>query len=127
MSDQTSNNSGFWARVRNYFLAGILVVAPISITIYITLALVHFIDGFVSKVIPLKYNPETYLPFSVPGIGVIIAFILITLIGVVTAGYLGRIFIHFGESLLNRMPFVRSVYSALKQIFETVFANFRSF
>ena len=111
---------GFWGRIRGYFLAGVLVTAPLGITGYLAWVIVKFIDESVTPLVPALYNPETYLPFSVPGLGVLILIIILTLIGALTAGLLGRWLLHTGERMLNRMPVVRSIYSAIKQIFETV-------
>ena len=111
---------GFWGRIRGYFLAGVLVTAPLGITGYLAWVIVKFIDESVTPLVPAPYNPETYLPFSVPGLGVLILIIILTLIGGLTAGLLGRWLLHTGERILNRMPVVRSIYSAIKQIFETV-------
>lgn len=113
----------FWQRLRNYFITGIIVTAPIVLTVYLVTLVVGLID---EKVLPLlgeRYNPENYLPFAVPGIGVLIFVIAITFIGWLTTGLVGRRIVRFGENLLDRMPVVRSVYSALKQIFETVFSQ----
>ncbi|HVJ43794.1 MAG TPA: DUF502 domain-containing protein [Dongiaceae bacterium] len=111
------------ARLRTYFLAGILITAPIGLTIYLAWLVISFIDERVFSVIPTRYNPETYLPFSVPGIGLILAVVALTLVGAVTAGFLGRLFRRLSEAVLNRLPIIRSLYTAIKQIIETVFAN----
>jgi uncharacterized membrane protein len=114
---------GVGARLRGYFFAGILVIAPISITVYIAWLFISFIDKQVFSVLPPVYNPETYLPFSIPGIGLILMVLGLTLVGALTAGYLGRVFLRFSERVLNRMPVVRSLYGAIKQIVETVVSN----
>ncbi len=114
---------GLAARMRNYFLAGVIVVAPISITFFIVWQVVQVVDNNVGKLLPSRYNPETYLPFSVPGIGVVLMVVLITLIGMFAAGFIGRAVMRTSERLLNRMPIVRSIYGTLKQIFETVFSH----
>jgi len=110
-------------RIRRYFLAGFLVTAPLGITVLIAWWIINFIDEWVTPLIPTKYNPETYLPFSLPGLGLLILFIALTLIGALTAGLMGRWVVRTGERILNRMPVVRSVYSAFKQIFETILAQ----
>ncbi len=110
-------------RLRAYFFAGILVTAPIFITVYVALLFIDFVDAKVTPLIPVKYNPETYLPFAIPGLGLIILFVGLTLIGMLMAGFMGRLFTRFTESLLNRMPVIRSVYKAVKQILETVLAQ----
>jgi uncharacterized membrane protein len=111
------------AKLRTYFLAGILITAPVGLTIYLAWLVISFVDERVFSIIPTRYNPETYLPFSVPGIGLILAVIALTLIGAVTAGFLGRLFRRLSEAVLNRLPIIRSLYTAIKQIVETVFAN----
>ena len=114
---------GLLARLRTYFLTGIVITAPIGITVYLTYVFVDFVDANVTPLIPARYNPETYLPFSVPGLGLFIAVLVLILIGFFTANFLGRSFLHFGERIVNRMPVVRTIYTALKQIMETVLAQ----
>ena len=106
------------SRIRAYFLAGVLVTAPLGITVYLGVIFIAFIDN---SVIPLI--PEHYLPYRIPGLGLIILAIALTLIGALTAGLFGRWLVRTGERILNRMPVVRSVYGAIKQIFETVLAQ----
>ena len=86
-------------------------------------AFINLVDETVTPLIPAQYNPETYLPFSIPGLGLLVLLISVTLIGAMTAGLLGRYLVRTGEGLLNRMPVIRSVYNATKQIFETVLAQ----
>jgi uncharacterized membrane protein len=114
---------GLMARIRNYFLTGLVIAAPLAITIYIVWWLVHWIDGWVKPLIPSSYDPDRYLPFAVPGMGVVIAFLLITLLGFLAANLLGRTLISYGERLLGRMPLVRTVYGGLKQMFETMLTS----
>lgn len=114
---------GLMGRLRAYFLAGILVTAPIAITIYIAWWFISMIDGHIRPLIPAAYNPENFLPFWIPGIGVLVVILVVTLIGAFAAGYVGRLVLGVGEGVVARMPVVRSVYSAVKQIFETVLAN----
>lgn len=111
------------ARLRNYFLTGLVIAAPISITIYLTWTFISFVDERVKPLIPSIYNPDNYLPFSLPGVGLIVAILAITLLGFITANYLGRSVIAFGERMLSGMPLIRNIYSALKQIFETVLSQ----
>ncbi len=110
-------------RLRNYFLTGFIVCAPLVITAYITWSFVGWVDSWVKPYIPARYSPETYLPFSIPGFGLVVALILITLIGFLTANIAGRAVVAAGERLLGRMPLVRGIYRSLKQIFETVLSN----
>ncbi|MEQ8226666.1 MAG: DUF502 domain-containing protein [Rhodospirillales bacterium] len=116
-------STGFFPRMRAYFFAGILVTAPVTFTFYLAWLLIHFVDNTVRPLIPVKYNPETYLPFALPGLGLFVLIVTMTLIGALTAGFMGRFFIKLSERLLNRMPVIRSVYNATKQILETVLAQ----
>lgn len=111
------------SRLRGYLLAGILVTAPLAITVYLTISIVNFIDQSVVGIIPPQYNPNEYLPFSVPGLGLAIVLFFLIFIGMITANFFGRFFIKLSENLLDRMPVIRSLYGATKQIFETVLAT----
>lgn len=110
-------------RLRNYFLTGLVVAGPLGITAYLSWSIVQWVDGWVKPLLPHYYNPDTYLPFPVPGIGLIVAFIALVFIGFLTANIAGRTLLSYGELLLGRMPVVRNLYSGLKQIFETVLAE----
>ena len=116
----------FGGRLRAYFLAGILVTAPLAITIALASWLIEFVDSRIVPLIPLRYNPDVYLKeylgyeIGIPGLGLVVLVVFITLVGAMTAGFLGRIVIRFSENMLNRMPIIRSVYGASKQILETV-------
>lgn len=112
--------SRFRTHMRGYFLAGVLVTAPIGITFYISWLLVRWVDSQVTPLLPPAYNPETYLPFAIPGLGLVIVFIVLTFIGWSTAGLLGRLWMRVSEHFLGRMPVIRSVYGAVKQIIETI-------
>jgi len=111
------------ARLRTYFLTGLIVCAPLAITAYLAWSFVRWVDSWVKPYIPAIYNPDNYLPFAVPGFGLIVALLLITLVGFLTANFIGRAIVSFGERILNRLPMVRGIYKALKQIFETVLSN----
>jgi len=117
------HRAGLWGRLRGYFLAGLLVVAPVGITFWLCWIVLKFIDTRVTPLIPHTYNPNTYLPFDIPGLGLVIFLVVLTIIGALTRLLLGRWIVHGGEHLLSRMPVVRSVYSATKQIVETVLAH----
>jgi len=111
------------ARLRTYFLTGIVVTAPISLTIYLLVLFIDFVDSRITPLIPVRYNPETYLPFSIPGLGIVVVVVLLTLVGALSVGLVGRTIVRAGERLVERMPIVRSVYSALKQVFQTVLSE----
>jgi len=114
---------GPWARIRNYFLTGLVVTGPLAITAYLTWSFITWVDDLVRPFIPVVYRPETYLPWRVPGSGLIVAFCALTLLGFLTANLVGRSLVEAGEMLLARMPIVRALYKALKQIFETLFSK----
>lgn len=110
-------------RLRNYLLTGIVVAAPIGITVYLTWAFVHWVDSRVKPLIPAVYNPDNYLPFSVPGVGLLFALLILTLLGFLTANLVGRTVVSYGENLLDRMPLVRNLYRGLKQLFQTALSQ----
>jgi uncharacterized membrane protein len=114
---------GLMARFRNYFLTGLIVAGPIAITLYLTWWFVTWVDGLVRPFVPVAYRPETYLPFGLPGAGLIIAVFALTLLGFLTANLVGRKLVDYGERLLGRMPVVRAIYRSLKQVFETLFSG----
>ena len=112
--------AGLFGRFRAWFFTGLLVTAPVLLTVYITWAAIKLIDSQVSKLLP---GFETSILGNVPGIGLLIGAVLITLIGAIAAGFMGRYIIRLGEAILNRMPVVRSIYGAIKQILETVIST----
>ncbi|MCW8916712.1 MAG: DUF502 domain-containing protein [Magnetovibrio sp.] len=126
MSSSRSSKSprtGFMSKLRGYFIAGILITAPISITIYLAWLFITFVDSKVTPLIPAKFNPETYLPYSLPGLGLVVVIVALVLIGAFTAGFMGRFFQRLGDRIMNNVPVLRGVYKALKQILETVLAQ----
>lgn len=114
---------GAMARLRRYFLTGLIIAGPIAITIYLIWWFVTWVDGIVRPFVPVVYRPETYLPFGLPGYGLIVAFLALTFLGFLAANLIGRTLVEFGESLLGRMPVVRAIYRGLKQVFETLFSG----
>ncbi len=115
-----SLHMGLGARLRAYFFAGILITAPVSITFYIAWQFIKFMDNQVSPLIPPAWNPQNW---GIPGFGLIAVILGLTLIGMLTAGFAGRMFVKLQDAVLERMPVIRSIYSAVKQIFETVLAQ----
>jgi len=111
------------ARLRNYFLTGLILVGPIYITINLTWWFINWVDDLMRPFIPIGLRAETYLPFKVPGYGLIAALFALTLLGFLAASLIGRTLVEFSESLLNRMPIVRPIYKTMKQIFETLFSK----
>lgn len=109
--------------LRNSFLTGIVVVTPVALTIWLILTFINFVDSTVKPLIPARYNPESYLPFGLPGMGLIIAILGLTLLGALAANIFGRTLLGFGERIVNSVPLVRNIYGGLKQIVETVFSG----
>lgn len=110
-------------RIRRYFFTGLVITAPAAITIWATLWFISAFDGIVKPWIPSVYNPDSYLPIKVPGFGLVVALLGITLIGALAANILGRTLLNLWDKLLNRTPVVRSIYKSSKQIFETIFSE----
>jgi uncharacterized membrane protein len=123
LGDEGPHSSHLAARLRGYFLTGLIVVGPVAITIYVVWWFINLVDGWVKPLIPKAYLPETYLPFNVPGVGLIVGIFGLMVIGALTANLFGRTIVAYGEMMLDRMPVVRGVYRLLKQIFTTVFSK----
>ena len=117
---------GIVSRIRTYFLTGLVVAGPVAVTLWLIWWFVTWVDGLVRPFIPGAYRPETYLPVRIPGLGLIIAFVALTLLGFLTANLIGRKLVDFGEGILSRMPIVRPIYRTAKQIFETLFSKSES-
>ena len=114
---------GLLARLRAYFLTGIVVSAPVGITIWLIWLFVAFVDRTVVPLIPDAYNPSDVLGVSVPGIGVIVVLVVVTVIGFMVTNFFGRFMVKMGESMVSRVPVVRTIYGVLKQIFDAVLAQ----
>ena len=110
-------------RLRSYFLTGILVTAPVVITFWIVLTLVNAFDNIVTPLIPERYNPNTYLPRDIPGIGLVVLVSFLVLIGFITANFFGRWIVSKTEIILQNTPFIKFFYKTIKQILETVLSS----
>ena len=127
MSDKTPlphgpapSRPGLGRHLTNWFLTGLVIAGPVGITLYVAWWVIGVIDSFVKPLIPEQYNPDTYLPVHVPGFGLLVAAVAITIFGFLAANLVGRSLVQLGERLLNRLPLVSILYRGLKQIFETV-------
>jgi Protein of unknown function (DUF502) len=118
-----ASHSGFGSRIRNYFLTGLILTGPLYITISLTWWFINWVDDLVRPLMPAAFRPETYLPIRVPGLGLIIVFVALTLLGFLTANLVGRTLVEAGERILERMPIIRPLYRGLKQVFETLFSK----
>lgn len=111
------------ARLRSYFLTGLVVAGPLAVTAYLSWWFINLIDGWVKPFIPASFQPEHFLPFHVPGFGLVVLLFSLTMLGFLTANLVGRTLLDVGENLVNRMPIVRGLYKSAKQIFETIFSQ----
>lgn len=109
--------------LRRWFIAGVLTVAPLGLTVYVTWILINFIDEMVARLLPAFLTPQHYFDFPVPGYGLLIAGVGLIIIGALTANIIGRMFVAFSAAVFNQVPFVRTVYGALRQILETILAS----
>ena len=128
LNNQLNTNISILAKFRRFFLTGLLVTAPIIITIYVTWLVITFIDVKVANLLPEYLDFRKALPFQIPGLGLVIVIFVITLIGAITPGLIGRNLLKLGEMILFKTPVIRTVYSSIKQIMETVMStNSKSF
>jgi len=111
------------AKIKNYFLTGVLVSAPVFITFWIVFSLVKFFDQLITPLIPFYINPNYYLPTDVPGLGLIVLVVLLVFIGFVTASFFGSLILRKTESLITKIPLIKAFYKTIKQIIETIFKN----
>ena len=112
---EPSFKKSFFAKIRNNFIAGVVVLIPIGITLYLTL----FIIRISSKVIPKEINPNNYLPFDIPGVEILIALIFITITGWISLSFLGKKFFELFNNILKKIPILRTIYSAIGQMTES--------
>ncbi|MEX5596580.1 DUF502 domain-containing protein [Pseudophaeobacter sp. C1-32P7] len=117
---------GLFARLRSSFLTGIVVIAPVGLTLWLLWTVMGWIDGVVLPLVPHTMRPEQYIGINLRGVGLIIFLLFTIIVGWIAKGIIGRSLIGFAENLVDRMPVIRSVYSGIKQISETVFAQSES-
>ena len=119
----SSIHRSFARQLRSWFFTGLVVFGPVAVTAYIAWFVVNTIDNWVKPLLPQSLSPDGYLPFHVPGLGVVIAAVGLTLLGFLAANIIGRTVVGYSEAMLDRTPLVRGVYKGLKQVFETVFSK----
>lgn len=122
-SPPEESRKSLFSGLRSYFFTGVVIIAPVAITVWATTWFISIFDSFVKPIIPAIYNPDNYLPFEVPGTGFVFALLIITMVGALAANLVGRTLIGWWDSLINRTPIVRSIYKASKQIFQTIFSE----
>ena len=115
MTDNSKKKTSFFSKLRNYFITGVVVLIPIGITLYLTL----FIIKVSSKLIPQEINPNNYIPFDIPGLEILISILLITLIGSLSLSFLGKKLLTLVNTVLTKIPILRTIYSAVGQMTST--------
>ncbi|MBR1903828.1 MAG: DUF502 domain-containing protein [Alphaproteobacteria bacterium] len=109
----------FWSKLKSYFLTGVIVAAPVAITVYMAYHLVIWINGATSRLIPQQWKIGDVVPYAIPGCGLFLLIVALIFIGMLTTGYVGKFFVRLWEKIIRKMPVVSSFYSLMKQIFET--------
>jgi len=118
--EENPGHHHFGRAMTSWFLTGLVIAGPIGITLYVAWWAIGVVDSFVIPMIPPQYNPDNYLPVSVPGYGLLVALLAITILGFLARNLVGRSMVQFGERMLERLPIVSTLFRGLKQIFETV-------
>lgn len=119
MSKKKTQEKTLSNKIKNYLITGIIVTAPIAITVYMSYHLVVWINDVTSRLIPQSWTIGNFVPYAVPGLGLLLLLVILFLIGMLTTGYVGKFFVRLGEKIIRKMPIVSSIYSLMKQIFET--------
>ena len=122
MNKIKKKSTSLFAKLRNYFITGIVVLVPIGITLYLT----KFFISISSKLIPYNLNPNNYLPFAIPGLEILLSVIFITLIGGISLSFIGKRILKFVNDLFKRIPILRTIYSAIGQMTESLAPNKRN-
>jgi len=112
---KTEKKRSIFARIRNYFIAGMVVLIPIGITVYLTI----FLISISSKILPKEINPNHYLPYNIPGVEILMSIFLITLIGWISLSFLGKKLLNLFDNILKKIPILRTIYPAIGQMIET--------
>jgi len=112
---KTEKKRSILARIRNYFIAGMVVLIPIGITVYLTI----FMISISSKILPKEINPNHYLPYDIPGVEILMSIFIITLIGWISLSFLGKKLLNLFDNILKKIPILRTIYPAIGQMIET--------
>lgn len=119
MTENKNKDNTFGSRIKNYFFTGVIVAAPVAITVYMSYHLVIWINEVTKRLIPQQWKIGDFVPYAVPGLGLVLLLAVFLIIGMLTTGYVGKFFVRLGDKLIRKMPVISSIYSLLKQIFET--------
>jgi len=118
VEDAIPAKGGLTARLRRYFFTGIVVTAPITLTLWVAWWFLTLIDDAIAELLPPEYNPNNYLPFEIPGVGLVIAIAFFILVGWFARNFLGRMIIRLSDVIVRRLPIISTIYNALKQVFD---------
>lgn len=118
-TEKKTTESCFLRKLKSYFFTGIIVTAPVAITIYMSYHLIIWINEVTSRLIPQKWTIGDFVLYAVPGLGLLLLVMTMILIGMLTTGYVGKFFVRMWEGVIRKMPIISSIYSLIKQIFET--------
>lgn len=118
-TENQKSKTGIGSRLKSYLLTGIIVAAPVAITFYMSYHLVIWINEATSRLIPQQWKIGNFVPYAVPGLGLVLLVVVLMVIGMLTTGYVGKFFMRLWERIIRKMPVVSSIYSLFKQIFET--------
>ena len=119
MKDDKKTDKSLGNKIKNYFFTGVIVTAPLAITVYMSYHLVLWINEVTKRLIPQQWRIGDFVPYAVPGFGLVLLLAMFLLIGMLTTGYVGKFFVRLGEKVIRKMPVISRIYSLLKQIFET--------
>ncbi len=119
-SEHPQKKHGFFSSLRNSFFTGVVVALPIGVTIWLISWIINKVDRFVKPLIPEHLNPDTYLPFPLPGLGILISIVALWMLGTLASNFFGSRLLKFGENIVGRLPLVRNIYKTLKQIVVTM-------
>lgn len=108
----------FFGIIRTYFLTGLVVTGPIGLTFLIISWFINLLDSWFKPLLPMRFRPEQYIPYDVPGVGLVVAFTLVFVVGGLTANFFGRTLVSYGDKLITQMPGIGTIYNALQQIFK---------
>jgi len=123
LADSAVFRPSFGTRVRAWFFTGLVIAGPLAVTSWLVWWFIDTVDNWVKPLMPPALSPDTYSSVHIPGVGVVVAFVGLTLLGFLAANLAGRTLIKIGEAILDRMPVVRGLYKSVKQIFETIFSQ----
>lgn len=125
--NQEPKQRTFFGVLRTYFLTGLVVTGPIGLTFLLFSWVIDILDGWFKPWLPARFQPEQYIPYDIPGVGLIVALIIVFVTGAITANFFGRRLVALGDSIISQMPAIGTVYNALRQIFKAAIDDNRSF